>query len=364
MKVNLDVLFVILSLVEERQNLLSCMLCCRTLNHAAVRHVLSHYIKIKTTKQFLSFCLFMQVGYPVRYRYLRQFDLSNDTWSECPQERALDSLLQLLRNGVHLKTLKIDKWRNNSNRPGLTEAVAQLKHLECLTIQGAVPFPSDLTLPLESKLTKIYLHFYSLNRPLTFDKELSRFCDSLKELTIVGCMSYHGSQHVYPNVTRLSQRGGSVDNLSALALAQIFPKLSSLVINLDTDRVGSAALETIRRDNLRQYEEASLPKLSYLRGTPTDLYILGIAHEVTQVEITGLSVLSRQFVPTIMQPVHLSLYVELNHFTAESLVSLIPAERSSELRLRWLRLRLYMRGGPYNSYEGLLMVFLNSPQTN
>ncbi|OBZ71462.1 hypothetical protein A0H81_08816 [Grifola frondosa] len=161
---DLDIVYIILSLLS-RQDLLRLMSTCRTLNNAAVRHLLNFHVHLNSARKIESFCAFMLAQAPLRYPFLRQLSLGGLDGPVSPE--SIHQLVKIFTHASRLETLHLtccDLLKLEHRLRAACSSLTSLKEFHMCWSGGLVSWAKDplyqMVKQMQSPLVKVILIFF------------------------------------------------------------------------------------------------------------------------------------------------------------------------------------------------------------
>ncbi|KIP04723.1 hypothetical protein PHLGIDRAFT_181774 [Phlebiopsis gigantea 11061_1 CR5-6] len=325
LRLNFDVLLVVLSLVEGRPNIGRMMRTCRTMHRAGVQHILYGNIRICDFEKFLSLCCFMLDKNPPRFRHLRHLDL--DGWDATSATTSAilavnDTILEFFQKAQYLEKLTL-QFRDSDMLLGNTripQAISSLTNLVDFTMYGMGREGCTMLNKLQSPLTTISVCFdlYDMN-PSDPGHIFRRFKDSLQELHI-DWASLGTGDTTYPHLIFL--RVDACVRADIGCMFRAYPNLQGLLLrmvdeNEEADDSQDPSIELCRQANIAAQAAGTWETLRCLSGSLVGLYKLAARSKVQRLFLGLLrsSHLTRlQAVLTDSQPRALSFVIDAPQF--------------------------------------------------
>ncbi|KZV70481.1 hypothetical protein PENSPDRAFT_752536 [Peniophora sp. CONT] len=296
----------LLARIEEhldRDSLTSYTTCCKYLRASGVRSMLyAHPVVLKTALSVRSFCDFMHADLSRRKPALRS--LTIDTPHPTPQDvlTLRGRLAHALIHAPNLSYLSLGRCLKDilERSPALYSAIHSLSSLTTLNMESDTGLWPQAIMQIHSaSLTNLDVGYLTTNMPDALDHHAS----TLQSLSVgarsveaaLGCITY-------VNVRALSWIGELTEGAWDLsAMMDLFPnleKLSAWMRFSDLDPLHSLAtmanslaamtfpFNTIRAANLEKQSRCPWPRLRYLSGDLSALYMLAPDCQVDVLSVT------------------------------------------------------------------------------
>ncbi|KAJ3552457.1 hypothetical protein NM688_g4141 [Phlebia brevispora] len=281
--INLDILALIMTFVEKRQDLLSFMHTCRALYTAGIQPLLRLATDISTSK-LQSFHTFMFAHSPASFAALRHLHFV-DYPRVAPEH--VKNLASLLERSLHLEELKIPSCVLDAD-PRIPLSISSYKALVSLDLwPGQSSEAESMLSRLHSPLKDLDVSFAHIEQdPVSL---LSRFRDTLETACLVNVTTMR-TDFSYVKLTKLVLYC-TLPQLSILTSA--FPNLRTLEIEDDHDSsepMGGivAQLGAVRMQNIAF--QGTHRSWTSLRSVSTDvdsLYAMGLRNQIDELNILG-----------------------------------------------------------------------------
>lgn len=272
-RLNFDVLFVVLSLVEGRPDIGRMMRTCRTMHRAGVPHLLYGNIRICDLEKFLSLCCFMLDKNTPRFRHLRYLDL--DGWDPTSVHTSVvsavnDTILEFFHKAQHLERLTLgfkdsDMLLGNTRLP---QAISSLTSLVEFNMYGMGKEGCAMLSKLQSPLTMISVTFdLSDMNPSDPVHIFRRFKDSLQELQI-NWASFDTGDTTYPHLIFL--RVDACVRVDIGCMFRAYPNLQGLLFQMvdeEADDGQDPSIELCRQVNIAAQAAGTWETLRCLSGS-------------------------------------------------------------------------------------------------
>ena len=282
MRLNFDVLLVILSLIEDRPVMAKLMRTCRTLQRAGVPYLLEGGINIRNSKGLASLCHFMLNKNPPRFLHLRHLIL--DPWvlmtpTEGPFAN-VDVVVSFFKNAGQLETLELSMCDDIFVDSRISQAISSLSNIrQFKTFFMTVPVYQMLC-KFHSPLTKLDAGYGDTDMdPCDPVHLFQHFKNSLQELH-VHWVVFESSDILYPRLTTLSAKHCAEVDVGCMFRA--FPNLRDFTLRMadEDDSMEDLDVEDSRQENVVAQAAGTWEALERLRGTLLGLYLLAIRSKV------------------------------------------------------------------------------------
>ncbi|EMD33742.1 hypothetical protein CERSUDRAFT_98296 [Gelatoporia subvermispora B] len=279
--VNFDIVCYIMEFLPKH-TLLPFMSTCRALRTAGVRHLLSLPVRFDSQTDILSFCVFLHRDLAIRPQHIRDIflDLS---WLQDPLAPVLHSLLEALLHARTLHTLGLVVRNDSLMRfPEITTTLASIRSIQGLTL---VTDPGEGERGLLSRmcpLAKLALTY--VQSPSNCSPLLETHSNTLTELSLRnGILSERLIQFPSLQRLRISYEHRFLDKN---ILVSTFPNLT------DLELVPASSIRAPTHSQLFEWRTQNSVgtasdwlHLASVRGSFTDIYVLGLSCTLERLEI-------------------------------------------------------------------------------
>lgn len=320
MRLNFDVLFLVMAAMRRRSDILTCMLTCRTMHEIGQQYLLRMPLHLPINDSIEPLCEYILRQFPERSRYLRELTLGTkgDGRRTYVGVSVINLLAKVLSEAQDLRTMTI----HNINQlflleNGLSDALSGLKGITELNLLWP-SFPVFQAIEkMESPVKRLNVDFYAYNRQLVNPlPRIANFRSNLEEVSL-SFVKFPPTfdlekDSVFPKVLKLYIKHSPLTPLDPLVRS--FPNVRSLTIfmfhhpDILSDKETNQRRESNRTTQLRQ----SWSDLHHFEGDLLSLYILGlrdmIVHDVSIMNVTTPVL---QFIPILVdiRPSRLSLSI-------------------------------------------------------
>lgn len=279
---NYDVLVVLLSHLDNFQDMLSLMSTCHDLRAAGMPYIFHARMEICSDKKLAALCKFLLVDAPQRLVFLRQ--LAVLTYPEALD--TVDLYLQILKQAQHLEDIEV--WCGlPSIDPRIHTAVSGLTSIKTLTVRNLLFREAGLLRRMQSPVQKIDISFQYYDQPIDPIWLFGKLAPTLETLRVVlGVQQPTFPQAVYPRMRTLVAESCVFEKISPLIHA--FPNLRDLTIFSYRDEESSEEVVRDRRENQEAQRGQSWGPMERVLGDVLMLYRLGLSCSVRRLEIPWL----------------------------------------------------------------------------
>ena len=294
MRLNYDILLVVMSLLRRKKDILRLACACRALYQAVIPYLLKGHVELKSQAHIVSFCHFM-LRDRSRFRYLRSLsfgDGNDDDLNEILDEETERLVPTMFKHASNLEVLLLDCDRFVSTEsfcraiaelPSLSTFIVYLEDYECYRMFRGIKapvksvhiIPRDNSPPPDEQPDAIYV--------------VEPMKDSLEILHVTHFDAVFSMDTQYPKLVELYINGGLLTEIRPLIHS--FPNLRRLRIFLEESNMPwvheDASLRQIIQHNILAQTHERWKTLSQVSSDTHALRMFRIHSKVDYLNIEG-----------------------------------------------------------------------------
>lgn len=286
MRLNLDILTVVVSHMIRRADMLAIMRTCKSVYAAGIPALLKRNVRFAKQDKLAFFCDFILADAPARGKHIRELEFCKSL-GKIKKAALCEKVAQVLEHATGLETLTLascDDFVASDEK--IEQAFTQLKSVKDLTIREADATITEMVKQMQSPVEKVNITFIGMNdsdhNPVSV---LSAFQETLRTLYAWQPEFEEPTSEVYPNMHNLDVVFWN--NIDTEPLVRAFPNLRHLALDLQgaTDGGLEEDKEDIREKNEQGQAEVQWTQLEHVSADDLNLYLAAIKANVKTLDL-------------------------------------------------------------------------------